>query len=290
MSGLQRSAVSAIVDQLIEEGWVSEGAADRLGTDGSRRSSASQCRARRHRRRGVAARRSRPSDWPASTPASSSRHRGRRRKPPRHSCAGWLAPLRRCGAHTLESSARVWASACRDASARRAVWSSHRTCAGATSISRHLIESAVGLPVVLENAANACALAELWFGRHTEDIRHLLAVTVSEGIGVGMLVNGQLVHGGQAMAGEFGHITIDEEGPPCPCGKRGCWERYASNSAAVQHYVHGPSSEVGDIPRFEDLLRFADHGDRRASAGARAYGSISGVRSRRASRPAWRRK
>jgi predicted NBD/HSP70 family sugar kinase len=79
-----------------------------------------------------------------------------------------------------------------------------------------------------------------------------------------MLVKGQLVHGGQARAGEFGHITIDEDGPPCPCGKRGCWERYASNSAAVQHYVHGPSSEVGDIPRFEDLLRFADHGDRRA--------------------------
>ena len=79
-----------------------------------------------------------------------------------------------------------------------------------------LIESAIGLPVVLENAANACALAELWFGRHSEDIQHLLAVTVSEGIGVGMLVNGQLVHGGQAMAGEFGHITIDEDGPPCP--------------------------------------------------------------------------
>jgi predicted NBD/HSP70 family sugar kinase len=89
-------------------------------------------------------------------------------------------------------------------------------------------------------------------------------VTVSEGIGVGLLVNGQLLHGGHAMAGEFGHVTIDEEGPPCPCGKRGCWERYASNSAAVQHYVHGPASDVAEIPRFEDLLRFADHGDRRA--------------------------
>ena len=130
--------------------------------------------------------------------------------------------------------------------------------------SPRFIEAAIGLPVVLENAANACALAELWFGRHPEHIRHLLAVTVSEGIGVGLLVNGQLLHGGHAMAGEFGHVTIDEHGPPCPCGKRGCWERYASNSAAVQHYVHGPSSAVVDIPRFEDLLRFADQGDRRA--------------------------
>ena len=58
-----------------------------------------------------------------------------------------------------------------------------------------------------------------------------------------MLVNGQIVHGGHAMAGEFGHVTIDEQGPPCPCGKRGCWERYASNSAAVQHYV--PRPELG---------------------------------------------
>ena len=127
-----------------------------------------------------------------------------------------------------------------------------------------LIESACGLPVVLENAANACALGEFWFGRHPEGIRHMVAITVSEGIGVGLLINGELLHGGQAMAGEFGHVTIDEDGPPCPCGKRGCWERYASNSAAVQHYVHGPSSEVGGIPRFEDLLRFAAHGDGRA--------------------------
>ena len=53
-----------------------------------------------------------------------------------------------------------------------------------------------------------------WFGRHPENIRHLLAVTVSEGIGVGLLVNGQLLHGGHAMAGEFGHVTIDEQDLP----------------------------------------------------------------------------
>ena len=129
-----------------------------------------------------------------------------------------------------------------------------------------LLEAAIGLPVVLENAANACALAELWFGPASRtDFGHLLAVTASEGIGVGLLVNGQLLHGGHAMAGEFGHVTIDtQNGPPCPCGKRGCWERYASNSAAAQHYVHGPSSTVVNIPRFEDLLRFAEQGDQRA--------------------------
>src|SRR6185369_2908103 len=94
---------------------------------------------------------------------------------------------------------------------------------------KDLLEAATNLPVVLENAANACALAELWFGHHGEHIPHLLAVTVSEGIGVGLLLNGQLVHGSHSLAGEFGHVTVDEDGPPCPCGKSGCWERYASN-------------------------------------------------------------
>lgn len=132
-----------------------------------------------------------------------------------------------------------------------------------------LIEAAIELPVVVENAANACALAELWFGRHPEHVRNLVAVTISEGIGVGLLMNGQLVRGGDAMAGEFGHVTLDENGPRCPCGKRGCWERYASNSAAVQNYLDA----IADSPAqqrkapgltFDDLLRFARDGDRHA--------------------------
>jgi predicted NBD/HSP70 family sugar kinase len=126
------------------------------------------------------------------------------------------------------------------------------------------IAAAVDLPVVVENAANACALAELWFGRHPDHVRHLIAVTVSEGIGVGLLLNGQLMHGGAAMAGEFGHVTLDEQGPACPCGKRGCWERYASNSAAVQHYTSGRSGNGSASPRFEDLIRLAAGGDRAA--------------------------
>jgi predicted NBD/HSP70 family sugar kinase len=263
LSGLQRSTVSAIVDQLIAEGWVTEGDVGRAP------------RGRRPRvlhlnveRAGILAVELRPetttvglagvdarfveqTSWPTPhTPEAFARKLARtvatmRRAYPKFVCEGMGISL----------PGRVSAT-------RRLVFAPNLRWGDVDLAS--LIESAIGLPVVLENAANACALAELWFGRHSGDIQHLLAVTVSEGIGVGMLVNGQLVHGGQAMAGEFGHITIDEDGPPCPCGKRGCWERYASNSAAVQHYVHGPSSEVGDIPRFEDLLRFADHGDRRA--------------------------
>jgi predicted NBD/HSP70 family sugar kinase len=128
------------------------------------------------------------------------------------------------------------------------------------------IESAIDLPVVVENAANACALAELWFGRHPEHVRHLLAVTVSEGIGVGLLLNGQIVHGASAMAGEFGHVTLDEHGPPCPCGKRGCWERYASNAAAVQFYLGDAAagSSTKAASRFEDIVQRAHAGETRA--------------------------
>jgi len=132
---------------------------------------------------------------------------------------------------------------------------------------RELLEAAVQLPVVVENAANACALAELWFGQQPDDVRHLVAVTVSEGIGVGLLLNGQLVHGSDSLAGEFGHITVDENGPPCLCGKAGCWERYASNAAAVRFYMEtAPANNGGrrESPRFDDLLRLADAGDRRA--------------------------
>jgi predicted NBD/HSP70 family sugar kinase len=135
------------------------------------------------------------------------------------------------------------------------------------------LESATGLPVELENAANACALAEIWFGRRTDGVRNLIAVTVSEGIGTGVMTNGQLVRGSTGAAGEFGHMTIIEDGLECRCGNRGCWEVYASNSAAVRYYYEGfSSSRAGKIgikspelaPTFDDVLRLAEHGDTKA--------------------------
>ncbi len=77
------------------------------------------------------------------------------------------------------------------------------------------LEKATGLPVELENAANACALAEVWFGRYTEGMHNLVALTVSEGIGGGLILNGQIVRGPTGAAGEFGHVTIVEQGLEC---------------------------------------------------------------------------
>jgi predicted NBD/HSP70 family sugar kinase len=130
------------------------------------------------------------------------------------------------------------------------------------------LEEATGLPVSLENAANACALSEMWFGQW-EGVRDLAVVTVSEGIGAGVIVNGQLVVGPTGMAGEFGHVTIDPAGPVCRCGNRGCWEVFASNTAARDYYRQIMPSNRGarqsassaPEPTFEDVLRLAELGD-----------------------------
>jgi predicted NBD/HSP70 family sugar kinase len=132
----------------------------------------------------------------------------------------------------------------------------------ATDLKRQL-EKATGLSVSMENAANACALSEIWFGKHLEGVRNLVVVTVSEGIGVGMILNGQLVRGTSGLAGEFGHVSIDEDGPKCGCGNRGCWEVFASNSAAVRYYNETERGK-DSIKTFDEILMLARQGDPRA--------------------------
>jgi predicted NBD/HSP70 family sugar kinase len=135
------------------------------------------------------------------------------------------------------------------------------------------LEEATGLPVELENAANACALAEFWFGPRREGVHNLVAVTVSEGIGTGLILNHQLARGSTGMTGEFGHTTVVDDGLECTCGNRGCWEVYASNSAAVRYYTgsHTPvrngkaaARSLAAAPAFDDILRLAEQGDQKA--------------------------
>jgi predicted NBD/HSP70 family sugar kinase len=124
------------------------------------------------------------------------------------------------------------------------------------------LERATGLEVELENAANACALSEMWF--NSTQIRDLVAVTVSEGIGTGILAQGQLVSGRRGMAGEFGHVPLDPDGPCCSCGSKGCWEVLASNTAALRYYFESrPQTSRADSSHltFQDLLRLAEQGD-----------------------------
>lgn len=132
------------------------------------------------------------------------------------------------------------------------------------------LEKATRLPVELENAANSCALSEICFGRRAEGLRNLVIVTVSEGIGCGLILNHQLVQGSTGTAGEFGHAALVPDGLECSCGNRGCWEMYASNSAAVRYYSQAGSSRGrrsanGDKTiSFEHLLRLAEQDDGKA--------------------------
>jgi predicted NBD/HSP70 family sugar kinase len=119
------------------------------------------------------------------------------------------------------------------------------------------IEHATGMKVELENAASACVLAEVWFGT-AEKVRDLIVVTVSEGIGTGVFANGLLVKGLNGMAGEFGHVQLDPEGPVCGCGRRGCWEVLGSQRAALRYYSESNGPDGLD---FIDLLMLAENGD-----------------------------
>jgi predicted NBD/HSP70 family sugar kinase len=97
------------------------------------------------------------------------------------------------------------------------------------------IEAALGLKVEMENEANACLIAEVWSGR-LDGVRDAVLVAISEGIGTAILSNGQMITGRGGLAGEFGHVTLDPSGPVCGCGRKGCWEMFASARAAVRYY------------------------------------------------------
>jgi predicted NBD/HSP70 family sugar kinase len=120
------------------------------------------------------------------------------------------------------------------------------------------VEERMKLQVELANAANACLLAELWSGR-LDGIRNAVLITVSEGIGGAILANGQIITSRNGLAGEFGHSPIDPTGPICGCGQRGCWEVFASSTAALRYYSElKPKNRIANI---HELLRLAEEGD-----------------------------
>jgi len=91
------------------------------------------------------------------------------------------------------------------------------------------VAEAIGLSVVTDNDANCVAVAAR--ALLAPEAEHLVAVTLGTGIGGGLVVDGRLVRGAAGFAGEPGHMVVERGGILCPCGQRGCWERYASGSA-----------------------------------------------------------
>jgi predicted NBD/HSP70 family sugar kinase len=119
------------------------------------------------------------------------------------------------------------------------------------------VEQATGLQVVVDNVANACVLSEVWFG-NTDEMHDIVLVNVSEGIGTGIFVNGGLVRGAGEMAGEFGHVQMDPNGIPCGCGSRGCWETLASNRAGLRYYKEITGESLTSINALLDLTENRD--------------------------------
>ena len=120
------------------------------------------------------------------------------------------------------------------------------------------LEDGVELQVEIDNDANACLLSELWSGR-LGGVQDAVLVAVSEGVGTAILAGGQLHSGFNGLAGEFGHIQIDPGGPLCGCGQKGCWEVTASSRAAIRTY-----RELSSDDRTMDiytLLRLTEEGD-----------------------------
>lgn len=107
---------------------------------------------------------------------------------------------------------------------------------------RRMLKERVPLEVQIERDAVACALAKIWLGRRGEHPENFAYLTVSDGVGAGIVVKGQVVRGRHA-AGEFGHIPLNLDGPLCFCGSRGCWEAYTSNPATVARYLGRELSE-----------------------------------------------
>jgi predicted NBD/HSP70 family sugar kinase len=125
------------------------------------------------------------------------------------------------------------------------------------SLKEHL-ERATGLRVELDNVANACVLSEVWFGQ-SDGLQDMVVVNVSEGIATGIFLNGRLLRGKGGMAGEFGHVQVQRDGTLCACGATGCWESFASNRAGLRYY-----QEIsGGLPphSFEALVLLAQAGD-----------------------------
>ena len=257
VSGLQRSTVSLITEQLIQEQWVIKGPTGRLPR--GRRPTF----LRLNERRAILVADLRPEQTTVAVADVNGRFLSQEAMPtpshPRTATNALAAGFRRLmQAHRdlffegigISLPGRYNQATRRVLFAPNLKWPDFDLQGG--------LERATGMRVELENAANACVLAEVWFGR-TDGVRDLVVVTVSEGIGVGILTNGQLASGLNGMAGEFGHVPLDPEGPPCACGSRGCWEVYASNRAALRYYHESKSKP--DRPGFQDLLALAEAGD-----------------------------
>ncbi|WP_051261560.1 ROK family transcriptional regulator [Desulfovibrio inopinatus] len=128
-----------------------------------------------------------------------------------------------------------------------------------------LVYERLGIPAFIENDANAITLAEQWFG-HGQDIDDFLLVSIEQGVGLGIVVNGELYRGHSGIGAEFGHVVIEPGGRRCRCGKNGCIEAYAGGDGIMRAVSEANASGLWTHPSMEmlsleEVIDLAQSGD-----------------------------
>jgi predicted NBD/HSP70 family sugar kinase len=127
---------------------------------------------------------------------------------------------------------------------------------------RAILENRLNLPVFVENDANAAVLSELWYGPMEVWGAHcMLFILIVEGIGTGLILNGEVYAGSRVGMGGFGHIPLDPSGPVCSCGSVGCWEALASDRATLERYAKSTGNANGVLNSMQDLIAAAQAGN-----------------------------
>jgi len=141
-----------------------------------------------------------------------------------------------------------------------------------------LLEAKLKLPVHVENDANAAAFSELWYGPLDEiKVKTLIYILVVDGLGCGLIINGELHVGSKVGMGGFGHMCIEPNGELCSCGRKGCWETLASESATIARYHRLMSNKNGSITTsITDIIALANRGDEKALAALTATAEYLG--------------
>ncbi len=143
---------------------------------------------------------------------------------------------------------------------------------------KKILEEKLKLPVFVENDANAAAFSELWYGPLDEiKVKTLLYILVVDGLGTGLIINGELHVGSKIGMGGFGHMCIEPNGELCSCGRKGCWETLASESATVARYHRLMSNKSGSTTSsIMDIISYANDGDEKAIAALTATAEYLG--------------
>ncbi|MEA3441358.1 MAG: ROK family protein, partial [Chloroflexota bacterium] len=125
-----------------------------------------------------------------------------------------------------------------------------------------MLHTQLQVPIYIDNDVNTFTITEQWFGKG-QGIDNFLTVTVGRGVGMGIVVNGQIYHGGKGGAGEFGHTVIDPDGPLCDCGNRGCLETFVSDPALLRmaHEAHQRGELTNTPATMDELVKLAEEGN-----------------------------